>query len=104
MFRRGILKIEWRTRLKIVGLNPKPILTNRLVGLKPPGPVAQLVERGAYTFMYTYSNAKVAGSSPAWTKFFYVYGIHTVKKIYFLTFKSRELTLPSTMGKVRVPV
>jgi hypothetical protein len=33
-----------------------------------------------------------------------VYGIHTVKKIYFLTFKSRELTLPSTMGKVRVPV
>jgi len=33
-----------------------------------------------------------------------VYDIHTVKKIYFLTFKSRELTLPSTMGKVRVPV
>ena len=40
-----------------MGLNPKPILTNRLVGLKPQrGPVAQLVERGAYTLEYIESN------------------------------------------------
>ena len=88
-------KIECGNALEIVGLNPKSFLINRLVGLKlTRGPVAQLVERGAYTFMYTYSNAKVAGSNPAWTIFFYVYEVHTVKKIYFFTFtfKSKELT------------
>ena len=49
-------KIESVAAVKIAGLNPKPILTNRLVGLKPPGPVAQLVERGAYTSEYIESN------------------------------------------------
>ena len=39
-------------------------------GRKTAGPVAQLVERGAYRFVYTYCNAEVAGSNPAWTKEF----------------------------------
>ncbi len=46
-----------------MGLNPKPILTNRLVGRKPPGPVAQLVERGAYTSEYIESN-NALGDTP----------------------------------------
>jgi hypothetical protein len=55
------------------------------------GPVAQLVERGAYTFVYTYSirHAKVAGSNPAWTTrnnsqasswLFWKVGTHTAEK------------------------
>ena len=39
-----------------------------MVSIDHHGPVAQLVERGAYRFVYTYCNAKVAGSTPAWTK------------------------------------
>jgi hypothetical protein len=50
-------------------------------------------------------NAKVAGSNPAWTKFFYVCKIYTVKKIYFFfALRSKELTCPSLSGRTKVPI
>jgi len=51
--------------VKVAGLRSAGAIRVGSIPTSRNGLVAQLVERGAYTFVYTYSNAKVAGSTPA---------------------------------------